>query len=399
MGKYPEGGKDMVRRLYIIVLDGFGIGALPDAAAFGDGDVHTLQTIAASPAFSVPHMEWLGLFNIEGVELGRRTPGPVASFARCAERSKGKDTTTGHWEIAGIVSETPMPTFPNGFPPELVARLETAFGRKIICNKPYSGTEVIQDYGREHEKSGALIVYTSADSVLQIACHERVASAELLYEYCQKARAICTGPYAVGRVIARPFVGDYPEYHRTAGRHDYSLLPPEDTILDAVLGASMTTIGVGKISDIFAGRGVERHIAMNGNEDGMKKTIATQEEDFRGLCFVNLVDFDMQYGHRRDVDGYADAASRFDLQLGEFIGRMKPEDVLMITADHGCDPGAPGSDHTREYVPLLIYGQSVRGGVDLGTRSTFADIGATAAEMLGVSLHTAGKSFWDEIRK
>ncbi len=389
----------MVKRLYLIVLDGFGIGALPDAAAFGDSDVHTLQSIMKSPAFSVPHLEWLGLMNIEGVDAGRKAPVPVASFARCAERSKGKDTTTGHWEIAGLVSDTPMPTFPGGFPPDLIGKLEKAFGRKIICNQPYSGTEVLVDYGREHEETGALIVYTSVDSVLQIACHERVASEDTLYAFCRKARAICTGPYAVGRVIARPFTGDYPDYRRTAGRHDFSLLPFGETLLDAVSGAAMTTIGVGKISDIFAGRGVSRHIAMDGNEDGMRKTIATQDEDFRGLCFVNLVDFDMQYGHRRDVDGYAGAMARFDQRLGDFIFRMGPEDVLMITADHGCDPAAPGSDHTREYTPLLVYGQTVRGGVNLGTRSTFADIGATAAEILGVSLKTPGTSFWEAIKK
>lgn len=386
-----------VKRIYLIVLDSFGVGALPDAADFGDGDCHTLQTIRTSPRYDTPRMASLGLFHIEGV--GGGTGAPKGCFGRCREVSRGKDTTTGHWEIAGIISERGMPTFPEGFPPEVIEKLEAAFGRRVLCNKPYSGTEVIHDYGREHEETGALIVYTSADSVLQIAAHERVVPREELYGYCRAAREIMQGPWGVGRVIARPFIGSYPDYERTAGRHDYSLMPPGETLLDVVHAAGLTTIGVGKISDIFAGRGVGRHIAMDGNEDGMEKTIATQAEDFPGLCFVNLVDFDMKYGHRRDIDGYAEAATAFDRQLARFLDRMRAEDVLIITADHGCDPGAPGSDHTREYVPFLVYGAEVKAGVDLGTRGSFADIGATAAEMLGLTLRTRGKSFWGEIRK
>ena len=387
-----------VKRLYVIVLDSFGVGALPDAADFGDGsDVHTLQTIVKSPEYRTPHLAWLGLFNIDGVEAGPKTPKPAGAFGRMAEKSRGKDTTTGHWEIAGLVSEQAMPTFPEGFPPDLIAKLEAALGRKTLCHKPYSGTQVIHDYGREHLATGALIVYTSADSVLQIAAHERIVPRDALYDCCRKARAVCTGDYAVGRVIARPFIGEYPKYERTAGRHDFSLLPPGDTMLDAFQKAGLTTIGVGKISDIFAARGVGRHIPMDGNEDGMTKTIRTLAEDFTGLCFVNLVDFDMKYGHRRDIDGYANAATVFDRQLGEFIAGMRAEDVLMITADHGCDPGAPGTDHTREYVPILAYGQGVKAGVNLGTRTSFADVAATAAEMFGLLLSTPGTSFLREI--
>lgn len=388
-----------VKRLYIMVMDSFGIGALPDAADFGDGDVHTLRSIVGSPAYQTPHLAWLGLFNIEGIELGGKVPSPAGAFARLAEASKGKDTTTGHWEIAGIISEQALPTFPEGFPPALTEKLVAAFGRQLLCNKPYSGTQVLHDYGREHLETGALIVYTSADSVLQIAAHEDLVPPEELYGYCRQARQICQGEFGVGRVIARPFIGTYPDYERTAGRHDYSLLPPADTMLDVFLKAGLTTIGVGKISDIFAGRGVGRHIPMDGNEDGMDKSIATLAEDFSGLCFVNLVDFDMKYGHRRDIDGYAQAAAVFDRQLGDFIAGMRPDDVLMITADHGCDPGAPGTDHTREYVPLLVYGAAVRGGIDLGTRRTFADIAATAAAMFDLPLVTAGQSFWQAIAK
>lgn len=386
------------KRLYIIVLDSFGIGAEPDAADFGDGECHTLQSIIHSKEFSAPHMAHMGLFNIEGVDVGMRVEHPTGSFARLQEMSRGKDTTTGHWEIAGIVSKQAMPVFPDGFPPECIEKLEKAFGRKVLCNKPYSGTQVIHDYGREHIETGALIVYTSADSVLQIAAHNSVLSEPELYEVCQKAREIMQGPWAVGRVIARPFVGTWPDYTRTSGRHDYSLVPPADTMMDVLARAGLATIGVGKIRDIFAGKGIGRHIPMDGNEDGMEKTIATLDEDFTGLCFTNLVDFDMKYGHRRDIDGYARATTVFDKQLGTFMERMKKDDVLMITADHGCDPGAPGSDHTREYVPLLVYGAGIRKGVNLGTRPTFADIAATAAEIFGEKLKTPGTSFWQKIK-
>ena len=386
-----------VKRLYIIVLDSFGVGELPDAAEFGDAGCNTLRSIRKSPAYDTPNLASLGLFHIEGVGGSNTAVTPKGAFGRCAEFSRGKDTTTGHWEIAGIVSKYGMPTFPNGFPSELMEKLEETFGRPVLCGKPYSGTEVIHDYGQEHEKTGALIVYTSADSVLQIAAHENIVPREQLYGYCKKARALMQNEWAVGRVIARPFIGAYPDYERTAGRHDYSLDPPGTTLLDVLSAAGLAVIGVGKISDIFAARGVGRHIAMDGNDDGMEKTLATQAEDFSGLCFVNLVDFDMKYGHRRDIEGYAKAATAFDRQLARFMENMRADDVLMITADHGCDPGFSGSDHTREYVPLLVYGAAVKAGVDLGTRRTFADIGATSAEMLGCVLPGEGRSFWKEI--
>ena len=388
-----------IKRVYIIVLDSCGIGAEPDAAQFGDYDCNTLRSIVSSPYYSTPNMKKIGLFNIDGVDYAEKEPAPSGSFARLQEKSMGKDTTIGHWEIAGIVSSKPLPTYPDGFPAEVIAELEKAFGRKVLCNKPYSGTQVIHDYGQEHEKTGALIVYTSADSVLQIAAHEEVVPVETLYEYCHMARRILHGKHSVGRVIARPFIGKYPNYERTPKRHDFSLLPPADTILDVLQKNNLATVCVGKISDIFAARGVGRHIPITGNEDGMNKTIATLNDEFHGLCFVNLVDFDMKYGHRRDVDGYAKAATAFDKQLRIFMGEMHADDIVMITADHGCDPKAPGTDHTREYVPLLIWGEQIKAGINLGTRPTFADIAATVADLFNVELSTQGTSLADKIVK
>ena len=372
-----------IKRIFLIVLDSFGIGTEPDAADFGDGDCNTLRSIAASEKFNVPNLQRLGLFNIDGVEGGTPVEKPLATFARLREKSRGKDTTIGHWEIAGAISEKPLPTYPNGFPDEVIAELEDAFGRKILCNKPYSGTKVIQDYGREHVETGALIVYTSADSVLQIAAHEDKVPIDELYEYCRIARRIMTGEHGVGRIIARPFIGEYPNYERTPRRHDFSLEPPKETILDILKREGFDVIGVGKIADIFANRGLTRSLGINeNNADGMNKTLKLMDEDFNGLCFVNLVDFDMVYGHRRDVDGYAQAMSDFDVQLGEFMGKMRDSDILMITADHGCDPSAPGTDHTREYVPLLIYGKKVESGVNLGTRPTFAFVASYISSQL-----------------
>lgn len=388
------------KRAYIIVLDSFGIGAQPDAAEFGDHGCNTLASIVQSENYATPHMKQLGIFNIDGVDCGEKEAAPIGSFGRLTELSRGKDTTIGHWEIAGIVSEKPLPTYPDGFPPEVIAKLEKAFGRKILCNKPYSGTQVIHDYGQEHQDTGALIVYTSADSVLQIAAHEELVSPEQLYGYCRQARKIMCGEHSVGRIIARPFIGSYPNYQRTPRRHDFSMEPPAETMLDAMQKQGLATIGVGKISDIFAGRGISRHLGINqDNEDGMRKAIATLDEDFTGLCFVNLVDFDMQYGHRRDVDGYAQAATVFDRQLDEFMAKMQEGDVLFITADHGCDPRAAGTDHTREYTPLLVWGKGIRAGVNLGTHPTFADIAATITDMFDVKLATKGTSFLKEIAK
>ena len=374
-----------IKRIFLIVLDSLGIGAEPDAADFGDGDCNTLRAIATSEKFNVPNLQRLGLFNIEGVDCGTPVNKPLATFARLREKSRGKDTTIGHWEIAGVISERPLPTYPNGFPDEVIAELENAFGRKILCNKPYSGTQVIHDYGREHEENGALIVYTSADSVLQIAAHEDKVPIDKLYEYCRIARKIMTGEHGIGRIIARPFIGEYPNYERTPRRHDFSLEPPKETILDTLKAEGFDVIGVGKIADIFANRGLTRSLGINENNgDGMNKTLKLMDEDFNGLCFVNLVDFDMVYGHRRDVDGYAQAMTDFDVQLGELIGKMRDSDILMITADHGCDPAAPGTDHTREYVPLLIYGKNVEPGVNLGTLPTFAFIASYISRAEGI---------------
>ena len=388
-----------IKRVFIIVLDSFGIGNEPDAADFGDGKCNTLASLTTSPELHAPNLTKLGLFNIDGVGCGTPADSPIGTFARLRELSRGKDTTIGHWEIAGIVSEQPMPTYPNGFPPEILARLSAACdGKKMLCNKPYSGTQVIHDYGREQEETGGLIVYTSADSVLQIAANEADVPVERLYDYCRAAREIMQGEHGVGRIIARPYVGSYPNYERTAHRHDFSLDPTGDTMMDALVRKGCEVIGVGKISDIFAGRGITRSTGVNeSNADGMEKTLRIQQEDFTGLCFVNLVDFDMAYGHRRDIAGYARATTEFDVQLGTFMENMREEDVLMITADHGCDPGAPGTDHTREYVPLLVYGARIRPNTNLGTYPTFAMIGATVADMFDAPLTTKGESLLPRI--
>ena len=387
-----------VRRVFWIVLDSFGIGALPDAAQFGDEGSNTLAACAATGELSVPNLISLGLGNIAGVDSIPKAEHPLGAFCRLTEQSRGKDTTIGHWELAGCVSERPLPTYPNGFPPELIAALEAAIGRKVLCNRPYSGTQVIYDYGREHMATGKPIVYTSADSVCQIAAHESVIPVPELYSICETARRVFCGEHAVGRIIARPFTGEWPDFARTANRHDISLPPPEETALDLLKNAGFDVIGVGKINDIFAGRGLTEFQRTGPNEIGMRVTSEYQGRDFRGLCFVNLVDFDMVYGHRNDAPGYAGALSRFDLWLGGFLQKMRSEDVLMITADHGCDPSTPSTDHSREYIPLLVCGSHVRPGTDLGTRSTFADEAATIMELFGISQENlSGTSFWEEI--
>ncbi len=386
-----------MKRVFLIVLDSCGIGALPDAAAFGDAGCNTLRRIASSPAFDATNMSRLGLGNIDGAEYIGTTDTPIAAVARLAERSMGKDTTIGHWEIAGVVSPRALPTYPDGFPPEIIDAFKTATGRGVLCNKPYSGTEVIKDYGQQHLDSGDLIVYTSADSVFQIAAHEGIVPPEQLYDYCRAARRILCGEHAVGRVIARPFIGEAPHFTRTANRRDFSLEAPRETLLDAIASAGQTVYTVGKIADIFAERGVTRSVLTHNNAEGMDAALKALSEDFTGLCFVNLVDFDMLYGHRQDVDGYASAFAAFDGWLPRFLDAMGEEDALFITADHGCDPGDDSTDHSREYVPLLIYGNGVR-AVNLGTRTTFADIGATVADMLGVSFACDGESFWQDIK-
>lgn len=384
-----------MKRVFLIVLDSFGVGEMPDAADFGDKGANTLRSCFNTGHLNVPNMRSLGLFNIDGVTVGERCENPVGAHLRIAERSKGKDTTTGHWEIAGCVSEKPFPTFPEGFPPEVIDKFEKATGRRVLCNKPYSGTKVIADYGREHVQTGALIVYTSADSVFQIAAHEDVVPVKKLYEYCQIARDILTGDYAVGRVIARPFEGEHP-YTRTSRRHDYSLTPPKNTALDFLEKNGKAVIGVGKIYDIFAGKGITLCDRQIGNNADMKITSDYQKDDWNGLCFTNLVDFDMQFGHRRDPEGYAAALNDFDKWLGDFMLAMKPDDALVITADHGCDPCHTGTDHTREYIPVLVYGAGIK-PANLGTRSCFGDIGATALELLGVDGKIDGESFAAQI--
>ena len=392
----------MAKRVFLIVLDSFGIGAEPDAAAFGDEGSNTLASIAASPAFDVPRMRQLGLFNIDGVACGEKVPEPAGAFARLQEASNGKDTTIGHWEIAGVESPRALPTYPNGFPPEVIAEFEARTGRKVLCNKPYSGTQVLVDYGEEHLRTGALIVYTSADSVFQVAAHEDVVPVETLYQYCQIARDMLQGEHGVGRVIARPFVGSCAaDFKRTANRHDFSLKPPAPTMLDYLKQAGRDVIAVGKIHDIFAGQGDTETIRTKNNDDGMRVTLELADRDFSGLAFINLVDFDMVFGHRRNIDGYADAATRFDRGLAELLKKLRPEDLVMITADHGCDPGyTKTTDHTREYVPLLVAGAPVRPGVDLGTRKSFACIARTVCEYLDVDTPlTTGVSLWPEIRR
>ena len=386
-----------MKRVFLIVLDSLGIGAMPDSRQFGDVGVNTLASCAASPYLHIPNLIKAGLGNIDGVECLPKVDTPMGAGCRLAEASQGKDTTIGHWEIAGIISEHPLPTYPEGFPEEILTPFREATGRGVLANAPWSGTKVIEAYGAEHMRTGDLIVYTSADSVFQIAAHEDIVPPEQLYDYCRIARKLLQGKHGVGRVIARPFIGTPDSFTRTANRHDFSLEPPADTLLDAVQKAGLTTIGVGKIYDIFAGRGIGEYVYNKSNADGMNHTVHYAKQDFQGLCFVNLVDFDMHYGHRRDVDGYARALTEFDRWLGDFLPMLGQEDVVMLTADHGCDPAyTPTTDHTREYVPLLVLGKKIP-PVNLGTRGSFADIAATVADLLGITLNTPGKSFAKEI--
>lgn len=385
----------MSKRVFIIVLDSCGCGEMPDSYLWHDEGSNTLKAIRNDSHFNCPNLVRLGLFNVDTV--GGGVENPKGSFARMKETSMGKDTTIGHWEIAGIVSQKPLPTYPDGFPKEVIDEFERRTGRKTLCNKPYSGTEVIKDFGKESVETGALIVYTSADSVFQIAAHEDVVPVPTLYEYCQIARDILQGEHGVGRVIARPFTGEWP-YARTSNRHDFSLVPPRTTMLDLLKESGLATISVGKIYDIFAGKSVSASNRTTSNTHGMEVTLDIQKRDFEGLCFVNLVDFDMKYGHRNDVAGYANAMSEFDVQLGEFLPDMRDDDVLIITADHGCDPSTPSTDHSREYVPMLICGKHIKQGVNLGTRQTFADVSATVLDYFGVDKRdTAGESFLADV--
>ena len=388
----------MAKRVFLIVLDSVGIGEMPDSADYGDEGSNTMRSASRSEYFSMPNMERYGLFDLEGIRDLKKTYSlPWGAVLRIAEASKGKDTTIGHWEISGIESDHPLPTFPNGFPDSLIKAFEEKTGRKVLCNKPYSGTEVIKDYGKESVETGALIVYTSADSVFQIAAHEAVVPVAELYRYCEIARELCVGEFGVGRVIARPFEGEYP-YTRTARRHDYSVVPPKKTMLNYISEQGKDVWAIGKINDIFVGSGITRTVRTENNEDGINKTLEWMKEDFEGLCFINLVDFDMVYGHRNDVAGYAKALSYFDERLPELVETLREDDLLIITADHGCDPGTPSTDHSREHVPVVVIGNKVKAG-HKGTRYSFSDTGKTIMEYLGVTGDICGESYLQEIIK
>ena len=391
-----------VKRVILMVMDSLGVGALPDAEKYGDKGADTLGHIAdrMGDGFKIPELSKLGFGNIEAAAGGRfRTEKPEGSFCRLMEKSAGKDTITGHWEIAGIETKIPFKTYPDGFPKEFIAEFEKEIGREVIGNYPASGTEIIETLGDEHEATGKPIIYTSADSVLQIAANTDVIPLAELYEICEKARALLQGDWACGRVIARPYVKENGKRVRTSDRHDYAVAPPEDTLLDKVEKAGKTVYAVGKIRDIFDGKGVTESVHTVSNMDGVDKTVEAMEKDFAGFIFTNLVDFDSMYGHRRNPEGYGQAIMDFDGRLPEIKAAMKPGDVLMLCADHGNDPVHSGTDHTREHIPLVVYGEAIKAGVNLGTRKSFADIGATIAEMLGAEATSIGESFAKEILK
>jgi phosphopentomutase len=385
-------------RVVLIVLDGFGVGALPDAGAYGDVGSNTLSHIAeAAGGISLPHLQGWGLGSLGRFQGIEPVPAPKAHFGKMAERSAGKDTVIGHWEMTGIITETPFPTYPDGFPAEVILPFEAAIGRKVLGNKVASGTEIIKELGAEHMQSGAPIVYTSADSVFQVAAHETVIPPKALYQICQTARDLLKPPHRVARVIARPFVGAPGCFTRTERRRDFSLSPPSATLLDRLCGESIPVIGIGKIEDLFSGRGISEAVHTRDNEDGIDRTIEFLDRPGRGLIFTNLVDFDMLYGHRNDAAGYAKALQAFDRRLPEMTSRMRSGDWLMITSDHGNDPLFPGTDHTREYVPLLAYQKGMTAGRSLGTRPTFADLGQTVAALFGVAPLPDGESFLSAI--
>ncbi len=370
-----------MKKIFLIVLDSLGIGAAPDAHLFGDEGANTLKRISRSDKFNIPNLSDMGLGNIDGVDYLKRVKVQTAATARLRELSAGKDTTVGHFEICGIVSDTSMPTYPDGFPDEIISAFEKATGRDVLCNKPYSGTEVIRDYGEEHIRTGNLIVYTSADSVFQIAAHEEVVAPELLYEYCREARKILVGKHGVGRVIARPFITENGAFKRTANRRDFSLPPPKKTLLDYIKNAGLDVIGIGKIEDIFASAGITKSYHTASNAEGMQICKSIASTDFSGLCFLNLVDFDSQFGHRQNTDGYAAALSEFDTWLPSFTESLDGDSVLIITADHGCDPGDSHTDHTREYVPLLVFGKEVK-PENLGTLIGFGTVARLCSDIL-----------------
>ena len=387
-------------RVIWMVIDSVGIGALPDSQKFGDVNVDTLRNIVrACKGIKIPNMIKLGLANIEGVDSLENIESPIGCYGRCSEVSKGKDTTTGHWEMTGVLVETPFKTFENGFPKDIIEEFERRSNRKVIGNKPASGTAILDELGEQHMNTGEVIVYTSADSVFQIAAHEEIVSLDELYKMCEIAREIMMGDNAVARIIARPFIGKPGAFERTSNRRDYSLSPFEDTVLDNIKNSNLDVIGVGKIEDIFNQQGITEAIHTHDNMDGVNQTINYMKKETKGLIFTNLVDFDSKYGHRRDVEGYKNALEEFDARIPEILENMNDDDVLIINSDHGNDPTYKGTDHTREYIPVLVYGKNLKSGLNLGTRNSFADIGATVADILNVEMPKHGQSFKNEIMK
>ncbi|MBT1278738.1 phosphopentomutase [Thermoanaerobacter sp. CM-CNRG TB177] len=387
----------MFKRVILIVLDSVGVGELPDAYRFGDEGSNTLGHVTEKTGVDLPNMGQLGLGNIIPLKSVPENPNAIGGYGKMAEKSAGKDTTTGHWEIAGLFINKPFPTYPNGFPDEIIKEFEKRIGRKVLGNKPASGTEIIKELGEEHVKTGFPIVYTSADSVFQVAAHEDVIPPVELYRICEIAREILKGDHAVGRVIARPFTGSSGNFVRTENRRDFSLKPFEPTILDMLKEAGYEVFAIGKIEDIFAGQGITGKNHTTNNDEGITATIKAMDEVKDGLIFTNLVDFDMLYGHRNDVEGYAKALKNFDDRLPEIMEKLTKEDLLIITADHGCDPATESTDHSREYVPLLVYSPLMKHGVNLGVRSTYADIAATIAEIFEVGSTKHGTSFLREL--
>jgi phosphopentomutase len=390
----------MTKRVIWVILDSVGMGELPDAEKYGDVGSHTIGNVAEKVGgLNIPHMVALGLGNIEGMKNVDKTSEPKGAYGKLGEISVGKDTTTGHWEMAGIHSVNPFPTYPEGFPKDIVEKFEAAVGRKVIGNKPASGTAILDELGQQHMESGDLILYTSADSVFQIAAHEEVVPIEELYKICRIAREMLIEEHALARVIARPFIGKPGDWQRTANRRDFSLKPPKDTVLDHIKADNLDVIAVGKIEDIFAEQGITEAIHTKSNMDGVDQTIKYLKEDNKGLIYTNLVDFDSKWGHRNDYEGYAKGLEDFDARLPEIYENMRDGDILIINADHGCDPTMPGTDHSREYIPFLAFGKNIKEGADIGTRKTFGDIGQTVADYLGVKPMELGTSFLKDIIK
>ncbi len=386
-----------MKRVFLVVLDSFGIGAMPDAYSFGDSGANTLKSCFNSGALNIPNLTLLGLSNIDGVDFLKKPKSTKGVYLRLSEKSAGKDTTTGHFEIAGVVLKKPLPTYPNGFPKEIIEEFESKTGRMVLCNKAYSGTEVIKDYGKEHLDSGSLIVYTSADSVFQIAAHEQKVSLDELYECCKTAREILKGEHAVGRVIARPFVTEKDgSFKRTANRRDFSLKPPKKTMLDFIKESGKECVAVGKITDIFANDGITKSILTHSNSEGIDALLNEMDRSFEGLCFVNLVDFDMLYGHRNNAVGYSEALNYFDSKIPDILEKLQNDDLLIITADHGCDPADVSTDHTREYVPLLIYRNGIT-SKNLGTKNGFDIIAKTVCDYLGAKCDADNISLTKEV--